>query len=102
MDLSETMRQAFIDELTKIAGGMARFGATPVTMANAVQGKGQFMKGRGAKSLFAKVSAQMTPRNVLTAAGVGGALTLVGQHKGKKMLQDWQTGRQLRRQQEGR
>jgi len=106
MELSEATLHAFKDELDKIAGtGLSRTGIRPRTAAT-MAGKKSYapsaVKKFVKKNFMTKFSANFGPKALGTAAMAGGALALYGERKGKKAVQDWQTGRQIRQQQEGR
>jgi hypothetical protein len=107
MDLSENTLHAFRDELDKIAGtGLSRVGIRPrtaTTMAAkksyAPSGIKRFVK----KNFMNKFSAmRFGPKHIAGATAAGVGLGLIGERKAKKALQDWQTGRAIRQQQEGR
>ena len=94
MKSPEVVYTSFRDELEKIAGtGEARFGKTPRRMATAAMETGRAAKGLGK---FFKKIAKIDPRIVGGSMVTGGALTLYGQKKIKKLHQDYQMGRQMR------
>lgn len=99
MNHPETILKAFRDELEKISGtGMSRIGRPPVTVANALRGKGKFFKGMGKTVLSAAAPApgKFGYKSIGAAALSGAALGALGLHKGKKMYEDYQTGKAVR------
>lgn len=100
MNHPEIILSAFRDELEKISG-MARFGKMPVTVANALQGKGKFFKGLKEVHAAAAPTRRFGPKAVGAAALSGAALGIYGQHKAKKLYNDYQTGRAMRQASEG-
>jgi hypothetical protein len=101
MDLSQATLAAFKDELEKIAGGFARTGIRPYKADTLLKQTGRFVKKQfmGTPSSLMKTSA--STKAILTAGATGAALGIYGQHKAKKMHEDYQMGRQVRRAQQG-
>lgn len=94
--------RAFYDELTKIAGtGMARSGAIPKSPHNLASASIGTGRAKAGFAKFFKKLAGYKAKHILAAGAAGGALALVGERKAKKALTDYQTGRMLRKQQEG-
>jgi hypothetical protein len=85
----DVMKSAFEDELTKIAG-FARSGRTPFKMSTLAEKAGRFVKKAGT-----------APKTLFTAGAAGGVAALYGAKKAKQAVNDYQTGRALRKQQEG-
>ena len=111
MDFPDIAIIAFRDELEKISA--VRTGRMPVSVANALRGRGPLMRGRGMESLLKAVP---QPKTVLSAAApagrfgaksigaaavAGAGLGIYGQHKAKKLYNDYQTGRAMRQASEG-
>ena len=103
MNHPDTILNAFRDELEKISAaglGKVRIGSPTVSVANALQGKGRFFKG------ISKIST-VAPPGKFGYKALGGALAsgavlgAVGLHKGKKVVEDYQTGRAVRQAQSG-
>jgi hypothetical protein len=96
VDLNETIKMAFDDELAKIAGGWSRAGKTPFKMSTLAK-----------KALMTKVSSHpfknldKRTKELLTAAAAGGAASVVAVHKGKRAIDDYRMGRAIRKQQQG-
>lgn len=100
MNHPDVVLDAFRDELEKISG-MTRLGRTPVTVANALQGKGKFFKGLKEVHAAAAPAGRFGAKAVGAAALSGVGLGLYGQHKAKKLYNDYQTGRAMRQASEG-
>lgn len=100
MDLSDHIFRSFRDELEKI-GGMTRIGKPPVTVANALQGKGKFFSGMKKLSATPPAPGKFGYKHIGGAALSGAALGVYGVHKGKKAVEDYQTGRAMRQAQQG-
>lgn len=98
MDLTDIVYKSFRDELEKISG-LSRIGRTPM-LPGTISSKaavGRAAKGLG-KFFKTKISAGFTAKHMLGATASGGALALYGQHKLKKMHEEYQTGRMMRQQ----
>lgn len=101
MENIETVHSAFQDELEKIAfgasmgTGRARSGIRPVKAQSLASKTGLAAKGVGK---FFKRAAAPNPKHVGAALVSGAALGLYGERKIKKLHQDYQIGRQLRKQ----
>jgi hypothetical protein len=100
MNHPEIILDAFRDELEKISG-MVRLGKTPVTVANALKGKGKFFKGLKEVHAAATPGMRFGPQAIGAATLSGAALGVYGQHKAKKLYNDYQTGKAMRQQAEG-
>lgn len=106
MELSEATFRGFRDELHKIAGtGLSRIGIRPMKAATMAGKKATFPAGAGRfvkKNFMTKMSTRYSGRQVGAAFATGMGAALYGERKAKKAVTDWQTGRELRMQQEGR
>lgn len=105
MELSEVTFSAFKDELEKIGGGFTRSGIRPYKADTLLKQTGRFVKKNfrvgGAKMKTSAAKPGFSGRQVGAAALTGGALAIYGQHKAKKALEDYQTGREIRKAQQG-
>lgn len=94
MDFPQATLLAFSDELEKIAGGFTRSGVRPFKAETLAKHVGRFAK----KGVMIKRSG-VNASHVGAAALTGGALALYGERKGKKMMEDYRLGREIRKQQ---
>jgi hypothetical protein len=94
MTYADIMRTAFSDELIKISA--VRMGRKPYmaqTLANATK----FVK----KGVMTKISGKGSSiKPLLVAGGIGAAGGAFGMHQTKKAVDDYRTGKALRRAQE--
>lgn len=94
MDHLNMMRTAFEDELEKLSavrGGRRPFTAQTLANASRLVKKGVMTK------LSAKINAKSSLKPLAIAAGAGMVTGAYGLHKGKKAVEDYRTGRALRK-----
>lgn len=97
MELSKALRRGFDDELEKIStGGFSRAGIRPFKASTLAGKAGKFVK----KNFLTKTSG-MPKKPLFAAATAGAAGALYGQRKLRQAAEDYQVGRQLRKQQQG-
>lgn len=95
MELPDITLGAFRDELSKIAGA-ARTGSMPVSVENAVKGLGRLTKMRKLGAAVPPTPGKFGYKSLGGALATGAALGAFGLHKGKKVVEDYQTGRAVR------
>jgi hypothetical protein len=99
MDFPDIALTAFRDELEKIS--LVRIGKPPKLVQTMAQQTGAARAGLGKLFKNAAAPPVFGPKAVGAAALTGAGLGIYGQHKAKKLYNDYQTGKAMRQQSEG-
>jgi len=102
MELTDFTLSAFRDELDKIAAsGFSRSGVRPYKADTLLKKTGRFVKKQFMKKPGDLMKTGASTKQILTAGAAGAAAALYGERKLKKVVDDYRTGREIRRAQQG-